>query len=169
MARGLRHASQGEKAMGPFKHILVPTDFGEPAERALELAMTVAEKFDAKVTILHAAWIPPIAYGGYGQGLAWPIDDITSAAKEQVEALVAKAKKRLPSTDGVVTFSEPAQTILDVAKERGADLIVMGTNGRRGLSRVLLGSVTEKTVRRSPVPVLTVSGKTEDEAKPKGV
>ena len=68
-----------------------------------------------------------------------------------------------------VTFGDPAQAILDTAKERGADLIVMGTHGRRGLSHVLLGSVAERIVRLSPVPVLTVSGKAEREAKEKAL
>ena len=148
--------------MSRFKHILVPTDFSEPAERALELAMTVAERFDSKVTLLHATWIPPVAYGGYAESLSWPIDDMTKAAKQELDAVLAKAKTRLPTIDGLVTFSEPSQTILDVARDRRADLIVMGTHGRRGLSRVLLGSVAERIVRLSPVPVLTVSGKTEN-------
>jgi len=151
--------------MSSFKHILVPTDFGEPAERALELAIALAKKFGSKVTLFHATWIPPIAYGGYAAGLSWPIDDMTRAAKKALDAAIAKAKPRCPTLDGVVMFSEPSQAILDVIKERGVDLVVMGTHGRRGLSRVFLGSVAEKTVRLSPVPVLTVSGKAEREGR----
>src|ERR1700732_872044 len=81
--------------MTPFKHILVPTDFGEPAERALDLALGLASQFESKVTLLHASWLPPLAYAGY-EGLSWPIDEMMAAAQKELDAALAKAKNALP-------------------------------------------------------------------------
>ncbi len=149
--------------MAAFKHILVPIDFGETSNRALEMALELAVKFDAELTLYHASWLPPASYAAYAEGLYWPTDEMAREAKKELDAAVAKAKARYPKTDAVLGSGEPWQQVLNVAKERDVDLIVMGTHGRRGLSRVFLGSVAEKIVRLSPVPVLTVSG--SDEAK----
>ena len=148
-----------------FKHILVPTDFGEPAVRALDFAIALARKFESTVTLLHASWVPASLYAAYAEGLTWPTNELEEGAKRELDAALSKAKEHYPKTEGVIVMGEPWRTILEVAKERGADLIVMGTHGRRGLSRVFLGSVTEKVVRLSPVPVLTISGKADQEAK----
>lgn len=150
--------------MNAFKHILVATDFGEASDRALDVAVAMAEKFGAQLTLLHASWIPPV-YDAYGQGFDWHTDEMTSAAKKELSATLVKAKERYPTADGLVVTAEPWDAILRIAKARGADLIVMGTHGRRGLSRVFLGSVAEKVVRLSPIPVLTVSGKADQESK----
>jgi nucleotide-binding universal stress UspA family protein len=146
-----------------FKHILIPTDFGEASQAALDLARSLAVKFDAKLTLAHAYTIPVTGYDGLG--LTWPVDELQRAAKTALDDAFAKARELYPKTESVLLCGEPWQQILDVAKERGADLIVMGTHGRRGLSRVFLGSVAEKVVRLSPIPVLTVSGKSDREAK----
>lgn len=152
-----------------FKHILVPTDFGETSQHALDVAVSLAEIFEAQVTVLHASWVPPTAYSPYTLGIYWPTDDMALAAKEELQVELARVKKRYPKIDGLVVTIEPLDAILAIAKERGIDLIVMGTHGRRGLSRVLLGSVAEKIVRLSPVPVLTVSGKADQAAKEQAI
>jgi nucleotide-binding universal stress UspA family protein len=162
------HVRRGDKPMTPFKHILVPTDFGESAERALDLAIVLASRFESKVTLLHASWIPPLAYAGY-TGLAWPVDEMMATAQKELDAVVAKAKVRYPRVEGFITMSDPTAAILEVAKSNGADLIVMGTHGRRGIARALVGSVAERIVRLSLVPVLTVSGKAECGAEEKSV
>jgi nucleotide-binding universal stress UspA family protein len=151
--------------MNPFKHVLSATDFGEPAERALEAAIVQASKFEARLTLLHASWVPPLVYAAYVDGLSWPVEEMTDAARKELDLVLSKARQRYARIEGVMMSGEPWRTILDVAKERDVDLIVMGTHGRHGLSRVLLGSVAEKVVRLSPVPVLTVSGKADEAAK----
>ena len=151
--------------MTSFKHILVPTDFGEAADCAIDTAVILAAKFDARVTLLHASGIPPYAYSAYAEGLYWPTNEMTKEDKRCLDALVEKTKERYASVDGVVLAGEPWLAILEVSKSRHADLIVMGTHGRRGLSRVFLGSVAEKIVRLSPIPVLTVSGVADRAAK----
>ncbi len=151
--------------MTSFTHILAPTDFGEPADRALEVAIEIASKFDASLTVFHVSGVPAFAYAFYAEGLSWPTGDMTKEATKELDALLQKVKERCPRAQAAVVVGEPWQAILEAAKERGADLIVMGTHGRRGISRVLLGSVAEKVVRLSPVPVLTISGKADQAAK----
>jgi len=140
-----------------FRHILVPIDFGEASESAFDLALELATKFEAKVTLVHVTWLPPYYYSAYAEGLAWPTDELDHMAKKQLDAAVASARVRYPNIEGALAAGEPWERILETAKERAADLIVMGTHGRRGLTHLFLGSVAEKIVRLSPIPVLTVS------------
>ncbi len=137
----------------PFQHILVPTDFGDPANRALDLALGLASKFGAKLTLLHSV-------GGQAtapmEGLVWPTEALLTAAQGELDDALARTRARHPNTAGVLATAEPWRAILDAASGCAADLIVMGTHGRRGLANVLLGSVAGKVVRLSPVPVLTV-------------
>jgi nucleotide-binding universal stress UspA family protein len=145
-----------------FKHILVPTDFGEPAEQALELAIELAGKFDAKLTLLHAYSLPSMPYTS---GLALPMEEIADAAEEALENALERARKRYPRCEGLVQAGAASERILAVTKESGVDLIAMGTHGRRGLSRFMLGSVAERIVRTSPVPVLIAADRVDAEPR----
>jgi nucleotide-binding universal stress UspA family protein len=116
------------------QHILLPTDFGAPAQNALEVAVTLAEKLGADLTLLHSVWIPATLYP-YADGLYLPIDAWNAAARRALDEALADLKKRYPRSEGLLTTHDPAQAILEVAKSRHADLIVMGTHGRHGLSR----------------------------------
>lgn len=149
--------------MQTFKSILVPTDFSEPAEQATEMAISLALEFDSKLTLLHVHSTP--TYYGYGEGLSWPFEDLAREAKKALDGALGKLKERYPRAESILGSGSPSEQILSLGKDRGVDLIVMGTHGRRGLKHVLLGSVAEKIVRRSPVPVLTV-GPRSGEAKP---
>jgi nucleotide-binding universal stress UspA family protein len=149
----------------PAKHILVPTDFGDASEHALAYALELAAKFDAKVTLLHVTALPPYFYSAYAQGLAWPTEQLEGHAKKELEAATKKAKEGYAKLESAFVVGEPSRAILEFAKQRGADLIVMATHGRRGLSRLLLGSIAEKIVRLSPIPVMTVSTEAERRAK----
>ena len=86
---------------------------------------------------------------------------IQEAAREQLDELVGNVKKLLPSTTGVLARGVAWREILSVIDEEKPDVVVMGTHGRRGVQRAILGSVAEKIVRLSPVPVLTVRSKVE--------
>lgn len=140
----------------PFTHVLVPTDFGDSSSRALALAVEVAKKYGAALTLLHTYEIP--SYAGPGSFVA-PVDFLTpvrEAAEAVLKQELEKLRKELPNANGIVRFGIPWE---EIAREIGlthADLVVMGTHGRRGLSHALLGSVAERTVRTSPVPVLIV-------------
>jgi nucleotide-binding universal stress UspA family protein len=152
--------------MEAFKHILVPTDFGDASNRAIDLGLSLATKFECRITLLHSYVIPTSSYG-YPDGILWPIDELSKAAKKALDTAVSQAKQRYAKVEGVLVSGDAWQQILETAKTAGVDLIVMGTHGRRGFSRVLLGSVAEKVVRLSPIPVLTVSSKDEQQAKAK--
>jgi nucleotide-binding universal stress UspA family protein len=140
-----------------FQHILVPFDFGEVADHALDVAVRLAAPLEAKITVFHASWLPASAPVSFGEGFEWPTDEFEKHARETLARVVAKAKARYARIDGLVVKGEPREEILANAARLGVDLIVMGTHGRRGMARALLGSVAERIVRTSPVPVLTVS------------
>ncbi|CAN5922246.1 hypothetical protein BH11MYX4_BH11MYX4_13950 [soil metagenome] len=136
-----------------FKHILVPTDFSDASERALSAAIELAVAFKSNLTLLHV-WNVPVM--GYAEGLTWPIDEMKAAAKTSLTELRERVAKRVPGTDAFLERGLEWERILDFVKTKDVDLVVMGTHGRRGLPRLLLGSVAEKVVRLSPVPVMTV-------------
>ncbi len=139
--------------MSLFKHILVPTDFGQSSKKALDVAIELARTVGAEITILHTCEIPARAYA------ITPVDllsRLTDAARKELDDLVATLRQRCPSCDSVLKVGVPWEEILGAVAETGADLVVMGTHGHRGIAHTLLGSVAEKIVRMSPVPVLTV-------------
>lgn len=147
-----------------FKHILVATDFSASAERALDLAIPIAALCGAKLTLFHSSWLPPAAYAAdsaHAEGIDWHDDDVARAARRTLEDALAGARARYSVAESAVAFGEPWQTILESIDERAVDLVVIGTHGRKGLAHAVLGSVAEKIVRLSPVPVLTVSAEAE--------
>ena len=142
--------------MGLYHHILVPTDFSASSQRALDTAVSLALTFGAKLTITHACEVPGYAYVGM---MSPPIDYLTplrEAGEELLQKTVASVRDKIPAATGVLRCGAPWQETLEVAREVSADLIVMGTHGRSGLALAFMGSVAEKVVRMSPIPVLTL-------------
>jgi nucleotide-binding universal stress UspA family protein len=140
---------------------MVPIDFSPSARAALEYAIFLAGKLGADMEVLHV-WEPPGYVGpdtlallpvGTGQP-GW--EQTRAEVQREVDAFLAKAKARPRSLAVRVEAGEPSDTILHVAKDGSTDLIVMGTHGRTGLSRLLIGSVAEAVLRRSTCPVLTI-------------
>jgi nucleotide-binding universal stress UspA family protein len=117
------------------------------------LAVELATTLDAKITLLHVWSIPTPAYA---EALSWPIDDIEKGAKEALDHAFMRLREKHPNAEAVLESGVAWDCIVELAKERGVDMIAMGTHGRRGVPRWFLGSVAEKVVRLSPVPVLTV-------------
>jgi nucleotide-binding universal stress UspA family protein len=140
--------------MSAFKHVLVATDFGKAAERAAELGASFAERFGAKLTLLFVFSVPNSAFA---TGSYFHVAALEREARLTFEAETAKLKERFPQLMSVMRAGTPWEEIIAAAKEMGADLIVMGTHGRRGLPRALLGSVAERVVRMANVPVMTVA------------
>jgi len=139
-----------------FKHILVPTDYSETAARALDAALEMAERFGSVVTIMHA--YEPAQPVPYGDGMIWPAAQIERVAREALDDLVARTQERYPACNGILKPpGAPCDAIIAVARDCGADVIVMGTHGRRGFAHLVLGSTAERVVRTSPVPVPTLS------------
>ena len=139
--------------MFAIKHILVPTDFSDTSEHALVAAIELARMFQARLTLLHVWSVPNM---GYAEGLTWPLDDMARAARSALDEVQARTIKIHAATDSVLQIGSEWGQILETAKGHNVDLVVMGTHGRHGLSRVFLGSVAERVVRLSPVPVLTI-------------
>jgi nucleotide-binding universal stress UspA family protein len=138
------------------KHILVPTDLSEGAEQALVYACELARTLDAQVHLVNVVAIP--ALGVPELGVAMTSTIIDQLVTENQTALDALAKTKCTARLGqvVIKAGDPRDAINQTARELGVDLIVMGTHGRRGLSRALLGSVAETVVRSAPCAVLTV-------------
>ena len=144
-----------------FQRILVATDFSESAGQALELALQIAEKFGSELTLVHSWEAPNYSFAA---GLYLPVDvvaPIERAAVARLEEATTQLKARFPAAKSVLRSGVPWEEVLGAATQLKADLIVMGTHGRRGLERALLGSVAERVVRLSRVPVLTVHGAQE--------
>ena len=141
-----------------IRHILVPTDFGAPSDGAIDLAVAIALRFEGRLTLLHVASKPPPYYYASVGGLAFPIDRIETEAKAMLDRALETTKARCPSTESLLVTGAPWEQILEAIQSCGADLVVMGTHGRRGVRRMFLGSVAEKIVRHSPVPVMTTPG-----------
>jgi nucleotide-binding universal stress UspA family protein len=139
-----------------IQRILVPHDFEETAETALTYALTLAEKLGARVTVLHAYEVPTY---GYPEMLAVAVEfasEIERRAVENLEKIAREARRPNVEVDTMVRRGSPWVEIVEMAKKLPADLIVMGTHGRRGMPRLLLGSVAEKVVRSAHCPVLTM-------------
>ena len=143
----------------PIETILCPVDFSASSEEAARYAVMLAEAVGAaKLYFLHAhqriVYPAPVIGGSY-------IDPDTLTAIEdhlrrQLTGLVGRHSAHKVEVEGELREGPPHPTIVDYAKEIGADMIVMSTHGRTGIGHLLLGSVAEKVVRTSPIPVCTV-------------
>lgn len=144
-----------------IQRILCPTDFSDFSQRALERAVRLARWFDARITLLHV--IPPIPWALPAHAsvpyVAMPADLLRTVREEVEKELRRFARPFLEEGVPVETRLEdgdPARVIQKVAESLPAGLIVMGTHGRAGFEHLILGSVTEKVLRRAPCPVLTI-------------
>jgi nucleotide-binding universal stress UspA family protein len=150
-------------SMLSFQRILVATDFSETSNRALDYAVGLAQKFGATVTLMHAYEIPVF---GFPDGAMIATVDVASRISTAAQqALAAAAESRAASGVKIETTLRDGvawEEVNRVAEEAGADLIVIGTHGRKGLARALLGSVAENIIRTAKRPVLTIHGPRED-------
>jgi nucleotide-binding universal stress UspA family protein len=134
----------------PQPIILFPTDFSTASDAALPHAEVLAKQKSASLLILHVEE-PPLAYGGgelyYG---------LPEPSSERILKMLEDVKPSDPSVPCThrLTMGDPAGVIVRIAAEEGAEMIVLGTHGRSGMTRMLMGSVAEAVVRRAPCPVL---------------
>lgn len=137
-----------------LKRILVPIDFSETSDAALRYGVALARAFSARLHLLHVPEHPGgAAEAEYPIGL---IDTMQNAAHDRLGNLLSDAETRDLMPTFVMRLGKPSDEIPGYAAEHKIDLIVMGTHGREGVARVMLGSVAEKVVRKAPCPVLTV-------------
>lgn len=139
-----------------FQHVLVATDFSDCSEEALKLGVKMAESLSAALTIVHAWDVPAYVYTTVAYVPSDMVTPVLDAAKAYLDEAVARARVNVPDAKGLLRRGSPWREILAARDEVGADVIVLGTHGRGGLAHVFLGSVAERVVRTSPVPVLTV-------------
>jgi len=149
--------------MKAFDRILAATDFSPASEPALKEAERIARACGARLTILHAYHVPALAavpeapIGAYSPGI---YEDFARAvranAERRLEAAIRHARAEDIDARGTLREGLPDEAILDAAEQEQAGLIVMGTHGRRGPSRIFLGSVAARVVSRAARPVLTV-------------
>jgi nucleotide-binding universal stress UspA family protein len=138
--------------------ILVPTDFGDASSHALDYATALAATFTARVHLVHAIGIPELGVPELGVAIgSTMIKSLVRDGQDALGRLVEHHPDRARLGEAVLRVGDPRDVILAVAAELGVDLIVMGTHGRRGLARAILGSVAESVVRASPCPVLTLN------------
>jgi universal stress protein A len=131
--------------------ILVPTDFSEPSDAALQYATDMARTLGARLFLLH---VP----GKTGENLEmnFPVAQFETAAHQRLDTLVSPSDIERLRPEYAVRIGTPAEEIVRYASERDIDLIIMGTHGRSGVAHLLLGSVAEHVVRAAPCPVLLV-------------
>lgn len=150
-----------------YDSILVPTDGSEVAENAAAAAIAVAERFDARLHVIHVLELGELPPGVEDVDA----DDLAHHGEEAVATVADQARAAgVEVTTSIVDGADSIHGgIIAAAEEYGADLIVMGTYGRTGLDRFVLGSVAEQTLRESPIPVMTVHEETVVEADPEGI
>jgi nucleotide-binding universal stress UspA family protein len=144
-----------------YNRILLPTDGSEGTETAVEHAITHAKTYDAELHVLHVvdqsvleSTATPTVDGMAPQVIR---DELDEQGRALVNEVAAQSKDAgVPVTTEILEYGRPHEKIHTYATENGIDLIVLGTHGRSGLNRQLLGSVTEKVVRTAEIPVLTV-------------
>jgi nucleotide-binding universal stress UspA family protein len=141
--------------MLPIKTILHPTDFSENAGFAFRLACALARDYSAKLLLAHVRSLPTVV----------PPDTVTLPPPQRVEDIDVALRERLRAlkpnepriaVENYLLIGDEASEIIQLAEQTSADLIVMGTHGRTGLKRLLMGSVAEKVLRDAPCPVVTV-------------
>ncbi len=141
-----------------FKKILFPVDFTGSSVRVIPFVLDVAEKYNARVQVLH---VVTAEVGGDlyipGESLMTFISEIRAGAEKMMKEYCETHFGGLEHVYGLVLEGDPVEEIIRFAEEHKGTLIVMGTHGRKGLDRVVFGSVAENVLRKSPVPVLTVN------------
>lgn len=147
-----------------FDRVLIPTDGSDAVEPAVETALDLAKTYEAT---LHALFIvdQPTSVSGTGEGFAGLdslLNELEGEGHRATDAVADRAEVNGVETTTAVRRGNPHDDILAYATEHDVDVIVMGTHGRTGVKRALLGSVTENVVRHSDVPVLTVHRKPEE-------
>ncbi|MDL5361439.1 universal stress protein [Halalkalicoccus sp. NIPERK01] len=145
-----------------YDRILVPTDGSAGVERAIEQAVALASVHGATI---HAVFVVNTAsFASLPMETSWEgvSDMLREDGEEALERVREIAEGRDVPVETALIEGTPSKEVVRYAEEEGCDLIVMGTHGRGGIDRLLLGSVAERVVRGSPVPVLTVRVREED-------
>lgn len=141
-----------------IKTILFPTDFSNGARAAMDHAISLARDYNAKLVLLYviqdisiAEWYIPSSIS-----VTDLVEDMQKSAMREMDKWYAEVSAIVKDADKMVVRGVPFVEIIKTAKDRNADMIVIGTHGRTGIDHMLFGSTAEKVVRKAPCPVLTV-------------
>jgi len=148
--------------MLPIHTILHATDFSPQSNHAYQLACALARDYEAKLVLLHVA--PPPVIGGE-MGVIIPPEPVDWEEELREKLAELQPKETTIPVERYLREGDPALEIVALAQDCQADLIVLGTHGRSGLGRLLLGSVAEAVLRKAPCPVLTVKVPVMEPAK----
>jgi nucleotide-binding universal stress UspA family protein len=142
--------------MEPFKRIFVATDFSPCARLALDCAAMLARNLRGRVDVLYVSEVPGVLFGeSVALGECF-VDADVKEGRIQLERLLAELREQGIQADGEVRTGFAPDTIIEIGRPEQYDVLVLGTHGRTGLRRLWMGSVAERVVRASQIPVLTV-------------
>jgi nucleotide-binding universal stress UspA family protein len=140
-----------------FKQILFPVDFSSSAERVVPYVRSVAQKYGSTIHVVHVVADLTGELYAPGESIVTFISEIRENAETMMGEYCDKNFSGMANVFAHIMEGDPAEEIVRFARENGDSLIIMGTHGRKGLDRVVFGSVAENVLRTSPVPVLTVN------------
>ena len=145
--------------MEEIKKILFPCDFTKNSTKILPYVLSVSEKYDGMIYLLHVVedllkwggfYIPHLPLKGYQK-------EALEYAEKRMEKICREQLQNCPNFQRMILSGDPDAQILKTIESEGIDLVIMGTHGRKGLEHTILGSVAENVVRKSPVPVLVIN------------
>jgi universal stress protein A len=143
--------------MTPPRNLLVPTDFSRPSNHAVEYAVELAARLDATIHLLHAVHFPPLGVPELGLAYAATMTEtMVKDAQRTLDEIADRHRGKVKMAPVRIEVGDPRDVVEKVANAIHADMIIIGTHGRRGLRRFLLGSVAEAVLRAAPCPVLSV-------------
>jgi len=141
-----------------LQKILVPTDFSDYSRLSLQYGLSFCKEYEAQMILLHVIEDP--FYPSTGASFGFDMDDffrkMEKEAQDRLSEMVPPELEKVTRIERVVTRGTPFLEIIRISREQEVDMIVLATHGRTGLAHVLMGSVTEKVVRKAPCPVLVV-------------
>jgi nucleotide-binding universal stress UspA family protein len=143
-----------------IKRVLFPVDFTENESKILPYVLSVSEKYDARIYLLHVVEdLPKWESGFYIPHIPWDQyrEEALKGAGKALDRVCKKRLKGCPNFQKMIVSGDPAQEILKTIETEAIDLVIMGTHGRKGLEHVFFGSVAENVVKKSPAPVLTIN------------
>jgi nucleotide-binding universal stress UspA family protein len=145
--------------MREIKKILFPVDLSPVSSKIASSVIAFGESFDAEIHLVHVAVTMEEIAGVYGPDMMVGnfADEVAQSAERELKKFEEKFFAGYPNKKNVVVKGDPADKIIEYIKAERIDLVVMGTHGRKGLDKILFGSVADQLVKNSPVPVLTIN------------
>ena len=148
--------------MWAVRTILHPTDFSLHADNAFQLALALARDYGAKIIVTHVREFQAVTYGEFG---AFPLDPGEDRKGLLQRPVQVKRNNQPEVSEALLAEGDAGTEIVRLAKDENCDLIVIGTHGRSGVARLLMGSVAEQVVRKAHCPVLTIKSRADNVAE----